>query len=380
MKITFSSVFVGILIGTVMSLLLNHKPQLVTAKGQLVNTQKTQSLPNFTTLAESLRPSVVNIVAFRKKRHVSFFRDPFYSVDQATGSGVFIDAQGHIATNNHVIEEAQKITVTLHDGQQFNAKLIGRDVRTDLAVIKIISTHTFNYASFADDEAKVGSWVIAIGSPLGFRHTVTQGIVSAVGRKRTQSSRSVFGYANFVQTSAAINPGNSGGPLIGLDGKIAGINTAIASKTGGFQGIGLAIPAKLAKKVCQEIITHGYVPYAWIGVVLADFKELNDRFKKTVGVDENSKGIIILETIKGATVTKSNHLKENDILLKINSKDIHDSSTFRYELSQHRPKETLELKILRNNKPITVSLVLEERPEKIRDSIVYENRKKKIVD
>ena len=201
------------------------------------------------------------------------------------GSGVLISAEGHVLTNNHVVAGASKIQVTLADDREFEGKLLGADSATELAVVKI-EGENLPYLRWADSAGlQVGEWVVAIGSPLGLRQTVTAGIVSAKGR----TDIGITGYEDFIQTDAAINPGNSGGPLVNLRGELVGINTAIASQSGGSEGIGFAVPSNLAQPIARELIEQGHVTRGWIGIIP---REVTENLAKRFGLAVE-RGILI---------------------------------------------------------------------------------------
>ncbi|MCX5906584.1 MAG: trypsin-like peptidase domain-containing protein, partial [Deltaproteobacteria bacterium] len=209
------------------------------------------------------------------------------------GSGMIIDAQGHILTNHHVAGGATKIEVLLSDGRRFPAKLVGTDPKTDLAVIKIDAQGSLPYVTFGDsDNMEVGEWVVAIGHPQGLDQTVSQGIISAKHRRGITDPNS---FQDFIQTDAAINPGNSGGPLLNLRGEVIGVNAAIASQSGGFEGIGFTIPSNMATYVAKALIAHGKVIRGWLGVTVRD---LTPDLAKSLHVDV-SKGAVVLEVVKG---------------------------------------------------------------------------------
>src|SRR5436309_1998884 len=245
----------------------------------------------FTTVADRVTPAVVNVSTVPRKqpaeeapeRFREFFGEEFYERffrrrpredTRASGSGVIVDAKGYVLTNNHVIENAQDITVRLSDGRKFTAKLVGRDPKTDLAVLKVDAPALLPVAELGDsDQLRVGQWAIAIGNPFGLDRTVTVGIVSATARNRV----GVATYENFIQTDASINPGNSGGPLLNLDGKVIGINTAIVAAG---QGIGFSIPINQARDVMRQLIAGGRVVRGWLGVAIQD---ITDEFAGACG-------------------------------------------------------------------------------------------------
>src|SRR3990167_3338157 len=238
----------------------------------------------FTQLADKAKPATVSVkcVVCSQEQDVvnpldmfgdDFFKrffgqqsNPYMPQQQqcAAGSGFLVSEDGYIVTNNHVVKDATKITVTLNDGRAFEATVKGNDSRTDLAVIKIDAEH-LPYLTFGDsDNLKVGEWVVAVGNPFGFEGTITKGIVSAKGRQ----DLGIVPYEDFIQTDAAINPGNSGGPLLNVRGEVIGVNTAIFTRGGGYMGIGLAIPSKMVQPVIDQIVDSGVVKRAYLGIVL----------------------------------------------------------------------------------------------------------------
>lgn len=250
-----------------------------------------------------------------------FFGFPFGGqpeevVPKGQGSGVIFTPDGYIVTNNHVVKDAAKLTVTLKDGRQFTAKLIGRDPRTDLAVIKI-DTNNLPFARFADsNSAEVGDWVIAVGSPLGFESTVTVGVISATGRRLDGMVSE-----RLIQTDASINPGNSGGALADMNGNVVGINSAIASTSGGSVGIGFAIPSNIAQRVANQLKEHGKVVHPWLGVTYAPVnvvrKALEERGMKNLPPN----GALIREVIQGGPAADAG-LQPFDVITRVNGKTI----------------------------------------------------------
>ncbi|MGE4157518.1 MAG: S1C family serine protease [Planctomycetota bacterium] len=379
MKTPVSVLLVGVMMGAVLSWMLSQDLRPAPARGIEAPPVKEDELPDFTAVAAAVRPAVVNIVATRRsQQRDSIFADPFFNhpfftrpreeTSQATGSGVFIDAEGHIATNNHVVEGAQKIIVTLHDGRQVEATMVGGDARTDLAVIRVTGLdHSFARLSNGD-LPPVGSWVLAIGSPLGLDQTVTAGIVSALGRRGVRVIRSAFGYENFIQVDAAINPGNSGGPLLNRRGEVVGINAAIASQTGGFQGIGFAIPTYLVRTVVPEIIQHGRVRYPWMGVLLGDATELKEAFLAKRGLKANAKGAFVIKVFRDTPAATSG-FEEGDFITEVDGVAVNSTVEFRYLLSQKRPGAKAVFSVLREKGGATIEMSLVERPEGVRESV-----------
>ncbi len=291
----------------------------------------------FDRIAESVSPSVVNIRAEKIKSagpvFEHFFRNNPYGKgspfdefmgglpdaksksyrERSLGTGFIIDKAGYIVTNNHVIEDAEKIQVKLKNGDEYDAEIVGRDSSTDIALIKVKPSGDFPALKLGNsDSIKVGQWVVAIGSPFGLEQTVTQGIVSAKGRVIGQGA-----YDDFIQTDASINPGNSGGPLLSLDGSVVGINTAIIA---GAQGIGFAIPINLANGIIEQLKTHGSVERGWLGITMKDIdKELADYLKL-----RETKGVLVESVVKGDPADRAG-IRANDIITEVNGKKIEGS-------------------------------------------------------
>ncbi len=272
----------------------------------------------------------------------------------AGGSGFLISADGYIVTNNHVIKDAHQITVTLNDGTEYEATVKGADPRTDLAVIKI-EEKELPYLAFGDsDSLSAGEWVVAIGNPFGLEGTITKGIVSAKGRQ----DLGIAPYEDFIQTDAAINPGNSGGPLLNVRGEVVGVNTAIFSRSGGYMGIGLAIPSKMVQPVIDQILNQGTVKRAYLGIVL---QPVDKELSEALGLDKPD-GILISDIVKGSPASEAG-LQQGDILLQYNDKPIKNVSKFRNEIAMMTPGESIKLKVLRNQKVQTLSIVLGNQTE-----------------
>jgi len=274
----------------------------------------------------------------------------------AQGSGFVISKDGYILTNDHVVGKASKITVKLSEHQEVEAKLIGSDPETDLAVIKIDSSKDLPTIQLGDsDKLKVGQWVLAIGSPFGLSHTVTAGIISAKGR----SDIHLTTYEDFIQTDAAINPGNSGGPLINLDGEAVGINTAIIGSTGNV-GIGLAIPVNMAKAVYEQLVKNGKVVRGFLGVNIQD---LTPDLAKSFGIKEETRGVLVSEVTKNSPADNAG-LKQGDIVIELNGQNIQKASELQYRVSVLKPGTKANLVVLRENQQKRITVVLGERPER----------------
>jgi len=332
---------------------------------------------SFADLAEKLKPSVVNISTTKTVRGGGF-RSPFgqgspfdrnFGGDdfferffgdipqrqfkqKSLGSGFIISHDGYIFTNNHVVEQADKILVKLSDGKEYEAKVIGKDAKTDIALIKIKTNDSLPVAETGDSEKlRVGEWVLAIGNPFGLEQTVTAGIVSAKGR--------VIGagpYDNFIQTDASINPGNSGGPLFNMEGKVIGINTAIVAQG---QGIGFAIPISMAKTILPDLKARGKVTRGWLGVSVQDISE---DIAKSMKLKERS-GALVSDVIKGDPADKAG-LKSGDIVTEINGKPIKDTHELLLMIAGFRIGETIKIKIVRDGQEKIIPIAIAERTEK----------------
>jgi serine protease Do len=260
------------------------------------------------------------------------------------GSGMIIDPRGHILTNYHVVAGATKIRVILASGDEYSAKVVGMDQKTDLAVIRISPKGALPFVTFGDsDKVKVGEWVVAIGHPRGLDQTVTQGIISAKHRTGIEEPSS---YEDFLQTDAAINPGNSGGPLLDLRGEVIGVNAAIVSQSGGFEGIGFAIPSNMAVYISKQLIAHGKVTRGWLGVSVQD---LTPELARSFGLPSTTKGALIAEVVKGGPAEKAG-LQKGDIVIAYQGKEIKDASILRNEVATSPIGQEARLSVLRKGK------------------------------
>lgn len=341
---------------------------------------------SFSSLAELASPAVVNIRAVktikgggRVFRHFSkspFGKDdPMYDFfekffgeqplrdfkQRSLGSGFIIDKDGYIVTNNHVVENADNIKVKLKNGKEFDAKIVGKDSNTDLALIKIKSRRNLPVAKLGDsDSLKIGQWVVAIGSPFGLEHTVTAGIVSAKGR--------VIGsgpYDDFIQTDASINPGNSGGPLLNMKGEVVGINTAIIA---GGHGIGFAIPINLAKGVIEQLKQSGKVTRGWLGVAIQD---LSEELAEYYGV-KGKNGVLATEVFPGDPADEAG-IKPKDIILEVNNKKVKTGRDLTTMIANTSVGKLVKIKLLRNGAEKTVEVKIAKRDT----SKVYADKSKK---
>jgi len=275
---------------------------------------------------------------------------------QGLGSGIIVSEDGYILTNNHVVDDADSIFVRTYNGNKYTAKVIGTDKQTDVAVLKIDATG-LDYLEFGNsDSLQTGEIVLAIGSPMSenLAYTVTQGIVSATGR----SNVGLADYEDFIQTDAAINPGNSGGPLVNLDGDLVGINAAIVSRSGGFQGIGFAVPSAMAKSVMTSLISGGKVVRGWLGVYI---QEISDEIAKAFHL-ENEQGALISEVVPDSPAGKAG-VEAGDIVKTLNGKPIRNGAELRTTVASLSPGSKVTLEILREGKKQDIDITLGELPE-----------------
>ncbi len=328
----------------------------------------------FIKVSEKANPAVVSIVG-KKDMQNNFSNDPFYQYfpefydffdmpegfGTSLGSGVIIDKNnGYILTNNHVVDDTDEISVILFDKREFNAELIGSDELSDLALLQIDSDDLMEIELGDSDKLSVGQWVVAIGSPFqqSLSNTVTAGIISAVGRNDIISNKNI---ENFIQHDAAINPGNSGGALLSLDGKLIGINTAIATGNSWSPqnaGIGFAIPVNQAKRVIEDLLTIGTVERGFLGVSIQD---LDAKMAESLGM-KNAGGTIIVEVVEDSPAYEAG-LKEGDVILEVDGKRVDNSSKLKLLISSNRPGDETKLLILSNKKKKTVYVTLDKYPE-----------------
>jgi len=283
------------------------------------------------------------------------------------GTGMIMNEKGYILTNNHVVAGATEIKVLLANGEKYPAKLIGTDPKTDLAVIKISADKPLPHVRFGDsDKVEVGQWVVAIGHPRGLDQTVTQGIISAKHRRGIMDPSS---YQDYLQTDAAINPGNSGGPLLNLRGEVIGVNAAIVTQSGGFEGIGFAIPSNMALHIAGELIAHGKVRRGWLGVSVQDLTpELAEAFHV-----KRNKGAVVADVVKGGPADKAG-LKRGDIVTSYNNRPISDASSLRNMVALTPVGKKVRMEIIRKGKPksLTVEVGSLEEALKMRLSSLKE--------
>ncbi len=325
------------------------------------------AMPTLAPLVKQVTPGVVNISVEGKIEQTPFAlpNDPFFrrffqlpdqpmeQKYQAAGSGVIMDAQkGYVLTNNHVIDHADKITVTLTDNRRFDAKVVGRDPDADVAVIQIPAKDLTALKPANSDKLQVGDYVVAIGNPFGLNHTVTAGIVSAVGR----SGLDLEGYEDFIQTDASINPGNSGGALVNLNGELVGINTAIVGPSGGNVGIGFAIPINMAQAIMTQLIEHGKVERGQLGVLVQD---VTPDVAQAMHL-KDSAGALVSRVEPGTPAEKAG-IKPGDVIVRLDSADVRDASDLRNRVGLLPVGTDVHLGVIRDKKSMTVDARLARR-------------------
>ncbi len=282
------------------------------------------------------------------------FREPREFRQEGMGSGVIVSADGYIVTNNHVVEHADEIEVSLPDKRKFKAKVIGTDPKTDVAVIKIEATGLPILPWTDSGRLQVGELVLAVGSPFGLTQTVTMGIISAVGR----ANMGIVDYEDFIQTDAAINPGNSGGALVNLHGELVGINTAIFTRTGGYMGIGFAIPSNMVRTVMDSLITHGKVVRGWLGVSI---QELTPDLAKEFGVSETS-GALVADVLEDSPASKAG-FERGDIITELDGKPVRDPTHLRTLVADSAPETKVTITLLRDKRRKSLEVLLGELPK-----------------
>lgn len=331
-------------------------------------------LPSLAPMLKRVTPAVVNIATSATVRIQGnpLFNDPFFwrffempsqpleRKTQSLGSGVIVDAKkGYIITNNHVIDKADEIKVTLRNGESYEAKLIGTDPDSDVAVIQIKAKNLTAIPLANSEKLNVGDFAIAIGNPFGLGQTVTSGIISAMER----SGLGIEGYENFIQTDASINPGNSGGALVNLRGELIGINTAIFSKSGGNIGIGFAIPINMANDIMQQLIRHGEVKRGRLG---AQAQDLTPQLAEAFNIPFR-RGAVVSHVEKGSSADRAG-LKPGDIVTEINGKTVRNANMLRNHMGLLRIGQTVQMKVLRDNKTLMLKATVAEQ-DKSKDSI-----------
>jgi serine protease Do len=340
----------------------------------IVSTASSPLGASYAPIVKRVAPSVVKVLVTERAKNVPaaelppFLNNPAFREffgdqsgrrgtmrqppSEGLGSGVIVSPDGYVLTNSHVVKGADTIKVTLGDGRELTAKVVGTDPETDLAVIKV-DAKDLPAITFADsDKVEVGDKVLAVGNPFGIGQTVTSGMVSGLGRATMG-----LDYEDFIQTDAAINPGNSGGGLVDAEGRLVGINTAILSRTGGFQGIGFAIPSNLARNVMEQLASNGKVVRGYVGVTLQDFNpELAEQF-----VLKDRKGALVSEVMPGSPADKAG-LKSGDVLQKFDGKPVTDARHLKLAVATIPPGEKVSAQVLREGKAVDVDLKIGSRP------------------
>ncbi len=344
---------------------------------------------NFVEIAKSVKPAVVNIAATRNGKagegsqsspfddpfFRKFFGDEFFKRDRdapqrepkerGQGSGVVVEGNGLIITNNHVVNKADEIRVFLSDKREFKGKLIGTDAKTDIAVVKIEATGLPTIPWADSDQLEVGEFVLAVGSPFGLTQTVTMGIVSAVGR----ASMGIAEYEDFIQTDAAINPGNSGGALVNVRGELVGINTAIFSQSGGNMGIGFAVPSNLSRAIMDQLVRTGKVVRGWLGVAIQDLTpELATQFGIT-----DTKGVLVSDVMDDSPAKKAG-FERADVIIEYDGKPMNSPTHLRNAVAQTPIGRKVSLKVIRDKKPKTIEVTIVEQPKSLGQPSAEENK------
>ena len=329
---------------------------------------------SFAPVVKKVAPSVVKITTSTKAKQAAmpdfpdnpffrrFFGDEFeqrgprrqYNLPRqhGLGSGVIVTKDGYILTNNHVVDEADELKVVLQDGREFTGKVVGKDPKTDIAVVKIDAKDLPAVEVADSDKIEVGDVVLAVGNPFGIGQTVTMGMVSATGRATLG-----LDYEDFIQTDAAINPGNSGGALVDAEGRLIGINTAILSRSGGNQGIGFAIPTNLARDIMESLVADGKVTRGYLGVMIQD---VTPALAKQFSLKEQ-KGALIGDVVPKGPAEKAG-LKTGDVVLEFNGKPVRDSRQLKLQVARVKPGETVPVKVLRNGSTKTIEVAVNELP------------------
>jgi serine protease Do len=337
-------------------------------------------LPNFVEVSKAVKPAVVNISTTRtvkseegqgpRQRGNPFFEDPFFRrffgdefyrqfdaprqrKEQSLGSGVIVDG-GYIVTNNHVIAKADEIKVVMSDKREFKGTLVGTDPKTDLAVIKV-SVSDLPTIPWGDSTTlEVGEYVLAVGNPFGLNQTITMGIVSAVGRANV----GIADYEDFIQTDAAINPGNSGGALVNVKGELVGINTAIFTRSGGYMGIGFAVPSQMVKTVIDSLVSKGKVVRGWLGVTI---QEVSPELAKQFGLKE-ARGALVSDILDGSPADKAG-IKRGDVVVEIDHKGVENASQLRNVVAALPIGAKASVKVIRDKKEKTFDVMIGEQPK-----------------
>ncbi len=392
-------IFVGLCVGIILSFQPKENSDVLSSEDNFQKLGSQAAVPAslqddnnqlniFVKVSEEILPTVVNIATTKvieRSTQTSPFapllRDFFgkefnFEIPETRrlhglGSGIIVSEEGYILTNHHVIQNAEDIKVTLYNKQEYNAKLVGTDPLTEIAVIKI-DADDLPVARLGDSEKiRIGEWVLALGNPLYLTSTVTAGIISAKGRSigiirdsGTNQQGGSYAIENFIQTDAAINPGNSGGALVNMKAEVIGVNTAIASQTGGYQGYGFAVPINLAERIMKDLIEKGHVVRAWLGISM---REVTEDIAKRYDLDR-PKGVLIEQVIKDSPAEKAG-LKALDIILKVDGKSIDQANQVQSIIAMKKPGEEVDITVLRDGKQKKIEVELGERErEKVAES------------
>ena len=383
-KLIFAFILVstGVVLGIVISSNLGWMP-LGQAKVEPLSPKVTEQLEAtekaFVMIAKRVVPSVVNISTTKTTKGSEenpsspFFQDPFFRrffeeemprnheaprkhKEQSLGSGVIVSEDGYIITNNHVVEGAEEIKVLLSDKREFTGKVVGSDPKTDLAVIKIKANDLPTIMWGDSDKIEVGEFSLAIGSPFGLNQTVTSGIISAEGRANV----GIADYEDFIQTDAAINPGNSGGALVNIKGELIGINTAIFTRSGGYMGIGFAVPSNMVKSVMDSLVKVGKVTRGWLGVYIQDITpELAKQFNVT-----SNRGALVSDVIEGSPAEKAG-FERGDVITEYNGKDIENTQYLRNMVAQTLVGKVVDVKVMREGQEKVLKVSIGELPAEV---------------
>ncbi|MBI4710808.1 MAG: DegQ family serine endoprotease [Nitrospirae bacterium] len=378
------AIVLGIVIGTNLGRFLPKKMTYPGVYAPRVPGDLARESAAFSDIVKSLGPAVVNISSTKTiRRNVPLprmfdfdspfndffepFRVPKKWKEQSLGSGVIVSSDGYIITNYHVIEKADEIKVTLFDKKDYTGKVIGSDPKSDIAVLSI-SAKDLPAIKWGDSEKiSVGEFVLAFGNPFSLSNTVTMGIVSAVGRANV----GIADYENFIQTDAAINPGNSGGPLVNIKGEMIGVNTAIFSRTGGYQGIGFAVPSNMAKSVMTQLIREGKVTRGWLGITIQNF---TPELAREFGLGKAA-GALVTDIMKGSPAEKAG-LRRGDIILELNDREIKNVETLRNTIAQSSVGSRIKLTVMRDGKELTFNATITEFPQDLAQVVPKESEEK----
>lgn len=381
LNVLLTAALIGGLVWCISSIVAPVHNSYAASKGPLLSQDQTKVLQQMnqeqTAIGKAVTPAVVSItgtkVIRQREGDMPSLDDPFFRQffgrgfslprewkERFLGSGAIVSEDGYIITNNHVVDKAKdkEVTVILGDRREFKGKIVGTDSKSDLAVVKIDAKGLASLPWSDSNNLQVGEIVFAVGSPFGYSQTLTKGMVSFIGR--TGVIDGGRGYENFIQTDAAINPGNSGGPLVNIRGEIVGINTAIASTTGGFNGVGFAIPSNLAHTVLESIVKHGKVVRPWLGVQI---QPLNEDLAKSFGL-EGVKGALVNEASQGSPAEKAG-IHKGDVIVQFGGEEVLDPGQLKYLVGQSPADAKVKVGIVRDGKKKDIEVKLEEQPRNL---------------